>query len=38
MTNFKILKTKNYILKQFKVSEIDKKYLNWLRDKKIQSI
>ena len=34
MTNFKILKTKNYILKQFKVSEIDKKYLNWLRDKK----
>ena len=31
---FKSLETKNYILKKFKISDVNIKYLNWLKDKK----
>ena len=32
--NFKSLKTQNYILEKFKLPDVNKKYLNWLNNKK----
>ena len=32
--NFKSLNTQNYILEKFKLSDVDKKYFNWLKDKR----
>jgi len=32
--NFKNLNTQNYILEKFKLSDVDKKYFNWLKDKR----
>ena len=32
--NFKILKTQNYILEKFKLSDVNIKYFNWLKNKK----
>jgi hypothetical protein len=34
MINFKSLETQNYILEKFKLSDVNKKYFNWLKDKK----
>ena len=32
---FKKLQTKNYVLENFKLSDVSTKYLDWLKDKKV---